>query len=241
MIDAAKGVAAHRPRDPGPAAGLRRGRTGRHRRAGRHDRRPPEVNVHIVTGSQNSTQNIVACVNRAGVNVAETVVTARRQRIRADRRQRIPGGAGRHRRRTTDIAIYERGSMAHRRGRCRRRSSRTTSQWPARRCPTRQRSRHGLRCRHGDETTMEVASVGGRKPRVMARRIFESSAARRGDFSPVWDEIRRAGYEKSLTSGIVPTGGGAIPDGMPKSPSRFSIRRSARLPVSVVLPTTSTA
>ena len=33
-----------------------------------------EVNVHIVTGSQSSTQNIVACVNRAGVNVAETVV-----------------------------------------------------------------------------------------------------------------------------------------------------------------------
>ncbi len=33
-----------------------------------------EVNVHIVTGSQSSTQNIVACVNRAGVAVAETVV-----------------------------------------------------------------------------------------------------------------------------------------------------------------------
>src|SRR6195256_1655460 len=33
-----------------------------------------EVNVHIVTGSQTSTQNIVACVNRAGVTVSETVV-----------------------------------------------------------------------------------------------------------------------------------------------------------------------
>src|SRR5262249_8967434 len=33
-----------------------------------------EVNVHIITGSQSSTQNIVACVNRAGVNVAKTVV-----------------------------------------------------------------------------------------------------------------------------------------------------------------------
>ena len=33
-----------------------------------------EVNVHIVTGSQSSTQNIVACVNRAGATVAETVV-----------------------------------------------------------------------------------------------------------------------------------------------------------------------
>src|SRR5262249_41575134 len=33
-----------------------------------------EVNVHIITGSQSSTQNIVTCVNRAGVEVAETVV-----------------------------------------------------------------------------------------------------------------------------------------------------------------------
>src|SRR3984893_17181348 len=33
-----------------------------------------EVNVHIVTGSQSSTQNLVACVNRAGATVAEGVV-----------------------------------------------------------------------------------------------------------------------------------------------------------------------
>lgn len=32
----------------------------------------------------------------------------------------------------------------------------------------------------------------------------------------VWDEIRRAGYEKNLHSGIVLTGGGAILDGMPE-------------------------
>ncbi len=32
----------------------------------------------------------------------------------------------------------------------------------------------------------------------------------------MWDEIRRAGYEKSLNSGIVLTGGGAILDGMPE-------------------------
>src|SRR5262245_6177729 len=31
-----------------------------------------EVNVHVVTGAVSSTQNIVACVNRAGVNVVDT-------------------------------------------------------------------------------------------------------------------------------------------------------------------------
>ena len=30
----------------------------------------------------------------------------------------------------------------------------------------------------------------------------------------LWDEIRRAGYEKSLSSGLVLTGGGAMLDGM---------------------------
>ena len=33
-----------------------------------------EVNVHIVTGSSSSTQNLISCVNRAGVNVADTII-----------------------------------------------------------------------------------------------------------------------------------------------------------------------
>src|SRR5689334_25138735 len=33
-----------------------------------------EVNVHIITGSQTATQNLVACVNRAGVEVQDTVI-----------------------------------------------------------------------------------------------------------------------------------------------------------------------
>jgi cell division protein FtsA len=35
-------------------------------------------------------------------------------------------------------------------------------------------------------------------------------------FHLVWDDIRRAGYEKSLNSGIVLTGGGSILEGMPE-------------------------
>jgi cell division protein FtsA len=35
-------------------------------------------------------------------------------------------------------------------------------------------------------------------------------------FHLVWDEIRHAGYEKVLNSGIVLTGGGAILDGLPE-------------------------
>src|ERR1700687_4160115 len=74
-----------------------------------------EVNVHIVTGSQSSTQNIVACVNRAGVTVAETVVeqlAASESVLTEDEKELgvalVDIGGG-----TTDIAIYERGSLWH--------------------------------------------------------------------------------------------------------------------------------
>ncbi len=69
-----------------------------------------------------------------------------------------------------------------------------------------------------EDDTMEVASVGGRKPRVMARRILSEILQPRAEeiFHMVWDDIRRAGYEKALNSGIVLTGGGAILDGMPE-------------------------
>src|ERR671911_1541246 len=65
---------------------------------------------------------------------------------------------------------------------------------------------------------MEVASVGGRKPRLMARRVLSEILQPRAEeiFHQAWDEIRRAGYEKSLNSGIVLTGGGAILEGMPE-------------------------
>jgi len=33
-----------------------------------------EVNVHIVTGSTTATQNVVACVNRAGMSVADAII-----------------------------------------------------------------------------------------------------------------------------------------------------------------------
>jgi cell division protein FtsA len=60
-----------------------------------------EVNVHIVTGSQSSTQNIVACVNRAASTVAETIVEqlAASESVPDRGREGARRRAGRHRRR----------------------------------------------------------------------------------------------------------------------------------------------
>ena len=185
-----------------------------------------EVNVHIVTGSQSSTQNIVACVNRAGVTVAETVVeqlAASESVLTEDEKELgvalVDIGGG-----TTDIAIYERGSLWHTAVIGVGGDHFTNDIAVGLRTPVPDAEKIKRKCGCAlsgmvdEDETMEVASVGGRKPRVMARRILSEILQPRAEeiFHLVWDEIRRAGYEKSLNSGIVLTGGGAILDGMPE-------------------------
>jgi len=185
-----------------------------------------EVNVHIITGSQSSTQNIVACVNRAGVEVAETVVeqlAASESVLTGDEKElgvaMVDIGGG-----TTDIAIYERGSLWHTAVVGVGGDHFTNDIAVGLRTPVPDAEKVKRKCGCAlsgmvdEDETMEVASVGGRKPRVMARRILSEILQPRAEeiFHLVWDEIRRAGYEKSLNSGIVLTGGGAILDGMPE-------------------------
>jgi cell division protein FtsA len=83
---------------------------------------------------------------------------------------------------------------------------------------TKRRSGCALASLVDEGETIEVASVGGRQPRVMARRVLSEVLQPRAEeiFHHLWDEIRNAGYENSLHSGIVLAGGGAILDGMPE-------------------------
>jgi cell division protein FtsA len=185
-----------------------------------------EVNVHVITGSQSSTQNIVACVNRAGVSVASMVVEqlAASESVLTDDEKDlgvalVDIGGG-----TTDIAIYERGSLWHTAVIAIGGDHFTNDIAVGLRTPVPDAEKVKRKCGCAlsamvdEDETMEVASVGGRKPRVMARRILSEILQPRAEeiFHLVWDEIRRAGYERSLNSGIVLTGGGAILDGMPE-------------------------
>jgi cell division protein FtsA len=185
-----------------------------------------EVNVHIITGSQSSTQNIVACVNRAAVNVSEMVVeqlAASEAVLTHDEKDLgvalVDIGGG-----TTDIAIYERGSLWHTAVVGIGGDHFTNDIAVGLRTPVPDAEKIKRKCGCAltamvdEDETMEVASVGGRKPRVMARRILSEILQPRAEeiFHVVWDEIRRAGYEKSLNSGIVLTGGGSILEGMPE-------------------------
>ena len=104
-----------------------------------------EVNVHIVTGSQSSTQNIVACVNRAGVDRrGNGRRAARGQRRGADRRREGTGRrAGRHRRRhDRHRDLRARQPLAHggRSASAATTSPTTSPSGCGRRCRTRRRS-----------------------------------------------------------------------------------------------------
>jgi cell division protein FtsA len=183
-----------------------------------------EVNVHVVTGSASSTQNIVACVNRAGVAVLDTVLeqlAASEAVLTDDEKQLgvalVDIGGG-----TTDFAIFERGSIWHTGVVAVGGDHFTNDIAVGLRTPIPDAEKIKRRCgcalsaMVAEDETMDVPSVGGRKSRVMARRILSEILQPRSEeiFHLLWDEIRRGGYEKSLNSGIVLTGGGAMLEGM---------------------------
>jgi cell division protein FtsA len=185
-----------------------------------------EVNVHIITGNVNATQNIVACVNRAQVRVARTIpgqLAAATAVLTEDERELgvalVDIGGG-----TTDLSIFQRGSLWHTTVIPVAGDHFTSDIAVGLRMPIpeaeklKRRSGCALSGMVGEEETIDVASVGGRRPRVMGRRILTEVLQPRAEeiFHLVWDEIRHAGYEKALNSGIVLTGGGAILDGLPE-------------------------
>jgi cell division protein FtsA len=173
-----------------------------------------------------STQNLIACVNRGGVSVADTVIeqlAASESVLMPDEKQLgvalVDIGGG-----TTDVAIFEQGSLWHTGTVAVGGDHFTNDIAVGLRTPIpeaekiKRKNGCALSSMVDEDDTIEVASVGGRKPRLMERRILSEILQPRAEeiFHLVWDEIRRAGYEKALHSGIVLTGGGAILEGMPE-------------------------
>ena len=185
-----------------------------------------EARVHIVTAASASAQNIVKCCTRCNLQVqdlvleplatAEAVLTSDEKELGVALLD-IGGG-------TSDLVIYNEGALVHTIVLPIGGHQLTNDIAVGLRTPVPDAEKIKRKCGCAlsgmvdEDDTMEVASVGGRKPRVMARRILSEILQPRAEeiFHLVWDEIRRAGHEKSLNSGIVLTGGGAILDGMPE-------------------------
>jgi len=185
-----------------------------------------EANVHIVTGSISSIQNTVNCVNRAGIEVIETVldpIAAAEAVLTHDERELgvalVDIGGG-----TTDLAVFRHGAVAH------------TAVLPAggdhftndiavglrTPIPEAEKIKKKYGCALGtlvaDDETIEVPSVGGRKARALSRRILCEILEPRTEeiFNLVQEDIERAGLRGSINAGLVLCGGGAILEGVPE-------------------------
>ncbi|HPB58858.1 MAG TPA: cell division protein FtsA [Candidatus Saccharicenans sp.] len=184
-----------------------------------------EVNVHIVTSAITSLQNLKNCLERSNIGIHEIVlnqIATSYSTLTQDERELGVGlidlGAG-----TTEVAIFERGSLWY------------TSTIPlggdnftndiavGLRTPIPEAEK--IKKKYGcvalpiteEQETIEVPTVGkSKKSRLLSRQILADIIQPRAEeiFRLVDGDIKRMGYEKSLNSGLVLTGGTALLDGL---------------------------
>jgi cell division protein FtsA len=183
-----------------------------------------EANVHIVTSATHSIQNLVTCVNRAGIEVRDTVIeqlAVAEAVLTQDERDLgvalLDVGGG-----STDLAIFEHGSLWHTATLPVGGEHFTNDLAVGLRTPIPEAER--LKLDHGcalasmveDHGAIEVPSVGGRKPRLLSLQVLAEILQPRATeiFTLIREEIVRAGFDRSLNAGIVFSGGGSLLPGM---------------------------
>ena len=183
-----------------------------------------EVKVHIVTGAVSAAQNIVKCVRRCGLEVCDLVLQPLASSyavLSEDEKDLgvclVDIGGG-----TTDLAVWTQGAIRH------------TAVIPiagdqvpndiamALRTPTREAEdiKRKFGCALSDladpEDALDVAGVDDRPSRRLSRRALADVIQPRVEelYELIQAELRRAGFEEVLSSGIVLTGGASIMPGM---------------------------
>jgi cell division protein FtsA len=157
-----------------------------------------EAKVHIVTGADSAAQNIVKCVQRCGLSVDDIVLEQLASSyavLTEDEKDLgvcvVDIGGG-----TTDIAV----------------SMRTPTQYAE---DIKIKYACALSQLANPDETIEVPSVGDRPPRRLARQTLAEIVEPRYEelFALVRDELRRAGLEESVATGVVLTGGSSKMEG----------------------------
>ena len=183
-----------------------------------------EAKVHIVTGAVTCAQNIIKCCNRTGLNVAdialeplasaEAVLTPEEKELGV---VLVDMGGG-----TTDIALFHDGAVKHTSVLGVGGNHLTSDIAAGLRTPVgeaeRIKQRHGCArtSMAGKDERVEVPSVGGRSARTISRQILCEIIEPRLEemFQLIQREIAKSGYESSLVSGMVLTGGSTLLPGM---------------------------
>jgi cell division protein FtsA len=183
-----------------------------------------EAKVHIVTGACSSAQNIIKCANRTGLTVADIVLQplASAEAVLTDEEKElgvalVDIGGG-----TTDLAIFSNGAIVHTAVIALGGNSFTSDIAIGLRTPAPEaekiKQRYGccLSSMVGKDETIEVPSVGGRQPRVLARQILCEILEPRVEeiLQLVQREIQKCGYEDLLAGGVVITGGATLLSGV---------------------------
>lgn len=177
-----------------------------------------EARVHIVTAAAAAAQNIIKCCTRCDLEVIEIVLEplASGEAVLEDDEKGlgvalIDIGGG-----TTDIALFADGAVAHTNVIPIGGNQLTSDIAFGLRTPPHEAEKIKIRAGCAlaqmvpEDETLEVASVGGRSPRVLSRHALCRDIIQpriEEIFSFVKAEIQRLGCEDLLASGAVVTGG----------------------------------
>ncbi len=178
-----------------------------------------EANFHIITGRINAAKNIQKCVNKANLEVSETILEplASSSAVLSEEEKEagivlVDIGGG-----TTDLAIFHEGIIRH------------TAVIPfggnvitediKEGCTILKRQAEQLKVKFGSALASEsqsneivcIPGLRGREPKEISIRNLSSIIQARMEeiVEHIYYEIKNSGYEKRLIGGIVVTGGGA--------------------------------
>jgi cell division protein FtsA len=182
-----------------------------------------EAKVHIVTGADSAAQNIVKCVQRCGLVVDDIVLEQLASSyavLTEDEKDLgvcvVDIGGG-----TTDIAVFGGGAIRHTAVIPIAGDQITNDIAVSMRTPT--QYAEDIKIKYAcalsqlanPDETIEVPSVGDRPPRRLARQTLAEIVEPRYEelFGLIRDELRRAGLEEQVATGIVLTGGSAKMEG----------------------------